>query len=572
MEEMKKKRLRLEELLAYAVLAVLVFANVWVSPAARWIGLRKDPQLFLWYLSHLPYALSHGLNPFFSTYLNWPHGTNLLWNSSVIVPALLLWPVTVLFGPVVVYNALVTAAVALSAWVASLAARIFVADRRLAFLVGLIYGFSPGMMAQATGHPHVLIALFPPLALIVGNEILIRQRRHPALVGTVAGVVTSLQLLTGEEILVLTAVVALLGVALLAMMHPHEVWPRLPYVATAALVGFVVFLVLCAYPLWLQFFGPQRVIGQLQPADRYVTDLLGFVVPNHNLLQNGFTRALLGHFTGNRAEDDAYLGIPLIGMFVTAVVATWRRPAVRWLSLLTIVVAVLSLGPHLHVTGWISPLPLPWIVVGGLPLFRNIVPSRLMLLAVLGVALVVAAWLEQARSQSLRQRRAAWLGMAASLLFLVPELPFVSTRAAAPSFFTTASDVDRIPAGSVALVTPFANANSANAMYWQALAKFRFHIPEGDAFSAGPFLGPTPSYLGTVLDHFDNGTPVDLTSDARAAALHDLARWHVQTIVVGPSPGHDAIVSYLRSLLGVPPQTVDGVDVWWSCCPLAVSP
>jgi hypothetical protein len=569
---MKKDRLRVGELLAYTVLAILVFSDVWISPATRWIGLRKDPQLFLWYLEHLPYSLSHGLNPFFSTYLNWPDGTNLLWNSSVIVPAFLLWPVTALFGPVVAYNTMVTAAVALSAWVASHAARLFVRGRWLAVLVGLIYGFSPGMMAQATGHPHVLIAWFPPLVLIAGYEILIRQRRSPVLVGAAAGVVSTLQLLTGEELLVLTAVVAVLGVALLAAMHLHEVRARLSYAATATLVAAAVFVALCAYPLWLQFFGPQRVIGQLQPADRYVTDLLGFVVPNRNLLQNGLTRDIIGHFTGNRAEDDAYLGIPLLVMFAAAALATWQRPAIRWVSVLTLLAAVLSLGPHLHVNGWVSPLPLPWILVGGLPLFRNIVPARLMLLAILGVALAVAVLLEQSRSGTVWQRRSAFIGTALALLFIVPEIPFVSTPAAAPSFFTTASDVDRIPAGSVALITPFADANSADAMYWQALANFRFHMPEGDAFSAGPFLGPTPSDLGTTLDHLDSGTPVSLTGDARGSALRDLARWHVQTIIVGPSVGHDAIVSYLSSVLGVPPQSVDGVDVWWNCCPAPASP
>ena len=569
MEEMKKDRLRLEEPIVYAGLALLVFANIWLNPASHWIGVRMDPQLFQWYLAHLPYALTHGLNPIFTTYLNWPDGTNLLWNSSVIVPASVLWPVTAIFGPVLAYNVLVTAAVALSAWLASIAARIFVANRVLAFLVGLIYGFSPGMMAQATGHPHVLIALFPPLALIVGNEMLIRQRHHPARVGAVAGAAAVLQLLTGEEILVLTAMVAVLGVALLAAMHPREVTARLPYVAASTLIGLLVFLALSAYPLWFQFFGPQRVIGQLQPSDRYVTDIVGFVVPNHNLLQNDFTRAIVGHLTGNRAEDDAYLGVPLIALFVTAVIATRRRPAMRWMSLLTIIVAVLSLGPHLHVNGWISPLPLPWILVGNLPLFRNIVPSRFMLIAVFGVALVVAALATQAWSGTRWQRRATWIGLAAAIVFIIPEVPFVSTAAAPPRFFTTASDVNRISDGSVALVTPFSNSNSADAMSWQALTGFRFHMPEGDAFSAGPFLGPAPSYLGTLLDQLERGSGANLATDSRAPALRDLARWHVQTIIVGPSPGHDAIVRYFTTVLGEPPSSVDGAEVWWNCCPPA---
>jgi hypothetical protein len=38
---------------------------------------------------------------------------------------------------------------------------------------------------------------------------------------------------------------------------------------------------------------------------------------------------------------------------------------------------------------------------------------------------------------------------------------------------------------------------------------------------------------------------------------------------VGPSPGRDAIVSYLTSVLGSPPVETGGVDVWWHLPPPA---
>lgn len=48
------------------------------------------------------------------------------------------------------------------------------------------------MMAQATNRPHALIILLPPLALILGAELIVQQRWHPALVGMLAGVAASL--------------------------------------------------------------------------------------------------------------------------------------------------------------------------------------------------------------------------------------------------------------------------------------------------------------------------------------------------------------------------------------------
>src|ERR1700682_3191271 len=170
-------------LAAYSLLAVATFSSTWIDPAGSWIGTPKDPQLFIWYLGWIPHQLAQGHNPLFTDYLSYPNGVNLMWNTSMIFPAALRCPVTAAFGPVVSYNLLVTGGIALSAWWGFLAARRFL-DRDLpCFVAGLVYGFSPALMAQARGHPHVLVALFPPLALILGHEILVRRRLHPLVAG-----------------------------------------------------------------------------------------------------------------------------------------------------------------------------------------------------------------------------------------------------------------------------------------------------------------------------------------------------------------------------------------------------
>lgn len=221
-----------------------------------------------------------------------------------------------------------------------------------------------------------------------------------------------------------------------------------------------------------------------------MTDLVGFVIPNHTLLQADFTRGIIDHLTGNPSEDDAYLGLPLLALFGAGAVAGWRS---RWVSLLTIITALLSLGPHLHVAGWVSPVPLPWILVSNLPLLRNIPPARLMLIAFLGIGIVVATLVARLSTASRGRRPAIVAAVAVALFFLTPQVPLVSTPAMAPAFFKAGGEVARIPVGSVALVTPFSNWRSTEAMHWQAVANDRFRIPEGDVFSAGPYLGPAPT-------------------------------------------------------------------------------
>ena len=539
-------------LAVFSLLAMAIFSGAWVDPGGRWIGSPKDPQLFVWYLGWIPHQLSHGLNPLFTDHLSYPQGVNLMWNTSMIFPAVVLWPVTTLFGPVFAYNLLITGGVALSAWCGFLAARRFV-DRDLpCFVAGLVYGFSPGMIAQALGHPHVVVALFPPVALLLGDEILVRRRLHPAVSGALAGVAAALQLLTGEELLAVTLVIAALGVALLALMHRDEVRPSLPYVAKAAAAAIVVFAVLAAYPLGFQFLGPQRVSGAVQGPDIYVTDLLAFFLPS-NLI----------HFTGNVTENDAYVGVPLLALFATGLVLGWRMPRIRWIGLTAVVVAVLSLGPHLHGDGIVTPIWLPWALVAGLPLMGSALPARLMTIGLLGIGIVVAYACARAITATRGWRIAAGLVLLAGLVLIVPPQPYPSVAATVPAFFNPGGDVEKIPSGSVVLVTPFSSKESTDAMYWQAVAGYRFRMPEGDAFTPGPYLGPHPSFLQSALDRLDAGQAIAVTPDVRVKGLADIKSFGAATIVAGPSPGQAAIVEFLTGVEGRAPVDDGGVKVWW---------
>jgi hypothetical protein len=548
--------LRRLALFVYLLLAVAIFSSTWVNhpDGSSWIGSRKDPQLFIWYLGWIPHELSLGRNPLFTDYLSYPPGVNLMWNTSMIFPALVLWPVTAVFGPVVAYNVLITAGIALSAWFGFIAARRFIDQPILCFAAGLIYGFSPALLAQAMGHPHVMVAFFPPIALILGHEILVRRRMHPAVAGALAGAAAAAQLLTGEELLAMTMLIAAMGVvvpALLALLHRDEVQGALPYVAKATGAAVAVFAVLAAYPLGFQFLGPQRVSGSLQPPDVYVSDLLAFAVPSNFI-----------HFTGNTTENDAYVGLPLLVLFALGLVIGWRMPAIRWLGLVTLLIAVLSLGPHLHINGYVTPLPLPWAAVARLPLMESALPSRLMAIAFLGIGIIAAS--VYAAGTSRLQRVATGIALVAGLaVVIVPSLPYPTQPAAAPAFFRAGGGVERIAPGSVVLVTPFSSKESTDAMYWQASANYWFRMPEGDAFTPGPYLGPHPSFMQSTLDELDAGQSVTVTPQVRAMFVADLQAHGITAIVVGPSKGQAAIVDFLTQVEGSPPDDNGGVKVWW---------
>ncbi len=370
-------RVDLLALLGFLGLSVLLFAESWRAPATSVAGAgTEDIGIIVWFLRWVPFALGHAENPLITTYLNAPQGVNSMWNASMPVAGLAMWPFTSSLGPIFSYNLLVTLAVALSAWCAFLAARRYVESPLAATLAGLLYGFSPYMIAQSQGHLHVTLAFIPPLMLLVFDEIVVRQRRSAPWMGVLLGLLAASQLLLAEEVLATEALCAMLGVALLITLYPQRLRPHRPHALAALGVAAAVFLTLAAVPIGFQFFGPQHVTGAVQIRNAYVSDLLGFVVPTarQQFAPAAAVRLSQG-FSGYSSEWDAYLGVPLIGLLVYVSVRFWTRPLVRVAATLMLMLAVLSLGTTLHIAGQWTAVPVGALALMA-PLLRRVIPVR----------------------------------------------------------------------------------------------------------------------------------------------------------------------------------------------------
>ncbi|HMC53271.1 MAG TPA: hypothetical protein VKI64_10970, partial [Acidimicrobiales bacterium] len=344
----------LTALAAFTALTALLFHRVWQSPAHSWIGVKGDPQLFIWFVRWGAYAVAHRVDPFVTHHLNYPVGVNLMWNTAMPLLALVLSPVTLSLGPTVAYNLAVTAGVALSGWCAYLMIGRYVHSSMAAFVGALVYAFSPAVLVEAYGHLHFVVVFVPPLMFLVLDELLVRQQRPFLRTGAVLGILVATQVLLSEELATSEALAAGLAAVILAALFPGQVRARLPHALRALAVTAAVAFLLLAWPLSVEFFGPQRITGgPLQPTDVYVSDALGFVVPTaaQQLAPASVRHSVSDRFTGNGAEWTAYVGIPLLAVSAIVAVGMWRRPMVRVVALLAGVLAVLSLGPHLHVRG-----------------------------------------------------------------------------------------------------------------------------------------------------------------------------------------------------------------------------
>lgn len=560
------RRPALVALLTYAALALALFERAWRAPASTFIGAGSDPPAYAWQLVWTPYALRHGQNPLLTDHLNYPAGVNLMWNITMRLIELAAWPVTAAIGPVGSYNVMLTLGVVLSAWVARTVFRRYVAREVPAFVGGLLYGFSPYMLGHALGHLDLVWVVIPPLLLPLLEEILVRQRRPPGPSGATLGLLAAAQLLMNAEMLATEAVAGAVGTAALAIRHLSAVRPRLPHALRAFGAALVVFALLAAWPLATTFFGPQVIRKTVHARDVFVVDVANLVVPTSlHMLRPAFSDGLSARFAGGTPEATGYLGLPLLLVAAFTTYRLRREPVVGTIALSALGMVILSLGPHVHLLGRNTQLPLPWAVFGQL-ILGNVLPVRFTVYVFLLLGLLVAIGLDRALVSA---PTVAALAAGALVSSFFPQLPFPSMVVEVPAFFRGEA-VHRIPEGTVVLVAPYVDGvDRTDPMLWQAVAGMRYRVADGYFYAPGPngraLVGPAPAALWRVMKEIRaGGAAPTLTPALRAELLDDLRRRDVRVAIVGPMANQAAMVELLRATFGRDPTVVDGVDVWWN--------
>jgi hypothetical protein len=549
-------------------LAALMYHNAWRHPFSTQVGVFGDADEYTWFLGWVPYAIGHGLNPLGSTFANFPHGINLMWNTSLLLPSFLISPVTVIFGAAFSYNVLATAAPALSTTFAYMAFRRWTTP--IASLAGaLVFGFSSYIVAQSVGHLAQTFVMSAPLFLIVLDRLLVVQTSKPWVDGLMLGALAWAQLLTGEEVLVVEAVAAAIGIFVLLAINDRAIFPYVRYAFKGTVVAGASFLILSLPFIVYQFRGPDRV-QDAHVKNVYVNDLLNFVIPTSiDRIAPAFALNLSSQFRPhNASEQDAYISIALL-LFIIVTLVIARRRRVTWVAFSVAAgIALLSMGPSLHVLGHTTAFELPDAWLQDLPLLRNLLPDRFASMMFLSAGWLIAIGIDELRRFKLPVKASGW---ALAGIGLVSLLPITSYPAAgSPMYSAFASGLVCPPATAgpqvsprpVALVLP---STDEMALRWQAESKFCYAMP-----TARGMTGTNSGVVGherLMVRVGEPGQPLPaLTPAIRAEAAADIKALHIKEIIVAPEypysgpvawdPNDQAqLIAWLEGLLGqVPTQ------------------
>ena len=585
----------------YLVLATILWWQAWSNhPSSTTLCACGDPALFLWFLEWPAYAIAHGHNPFYSNLLFYPGGINLLSNTSVLAIGIVLAPVTWLFGPIATLNVASTLSPALSALALFWLLRRWRVSVPAAFVGGLLYGFSPFMIASlAYGHLMTSFLVIPPLVVACLDEILVRQRKNSVVIGVLLGLLLVLEFFVSTEMLLITVVLAVVGtfaVAVFAALRRRELFvSHLGAAAKGLATAGVVSVLTLAYPAWYALAGRARLATPIWPGLPYRggTNAAGFF---HAFGPASDTRfETFGGHLGPSLPSPAYVGTGLVAVLVLGLVV-WRRDLRLWFFAgLALLSSLVSLTVTRH------GIWTPWREISHLPMMQNIIQGRFVVAVYLSAAVMLALILDHAHISLRNSSRGPKGGHVARhgssnngrprastaiLPVLIPValatvalwpiasaeasvVPLTMSTVRLPAWFAAGPPVD---SGTALLVFPFPSGVET-AMTWQAVSGFRFAQVGGGGPQSQPWRLDSGRAGYVLLQTLTFGFGPSPSPSLRNldSVREALADWHVEVVVVPTdlSGSADQIgrsqsyaTAFLTAALGEEPQLSHRAWVW----------
>ncbi|MFD1364824.1 glycosyltransferase family protein [Actinoplanes sichuanensis] len=565
-----------------ALLSLLAVALYLTAP--MWLNLdhelRDDPQdqaFFEWMLAHGARVLTDGVYPFFSDRMNYPDGVNMMANTSVLAVSLPLTPVTLLFGPHVAFNVFLTGALAFTgaAWYLVLSRR-FVPSRAAAWVGALFCTFAPSMVSHAGGHPNIVSQFLVPL--IIWRTLELRARGRALRNGLILAGLLVWQAFINLEILFMTAVGLGFFCAVMAVArhrrHPGELFQFLRALGVTAAAT----LAALAYPLSVQFFGPQSYQGLSEYVRAFGADLASFAAYSRHSVAGD--ASIAGRLTQNPAEENAFFGWGLIVLFAGLLIWLRRSVAVLTLGGIALLFAAMSLGPNVVLNGVDTGFPGIWAVLHSIPVLDSAVPTRWAMAIAPIVGIVLALGCQRAadmiRSQPASRgpvRVAMITAVAMALVPLIPKPLATVPMDPVPTFVSSGAWRAYVDDRHTLVALPLPDSAYPDPLRWAAETGQDLRIagayallpaqnpqdPQDRTAMFAPPWRPTSGLIASIKQ----GNPIPEINDTRREmALADLRFWKAAVVVLTPQPRDIEMLRTMSELLGFRPTWTGGAWVW----------
>ncbi len=413
-------------LLAYALIALLMSGPLVAQFGDHIAGVDGDVWSYLWAMGWARVSvLNLGVNPFHTDYIFYPLGgaTQLLWGTALVSFASL--PLQLAFGLVPAFNLMYVAASVLTAYgMYSLGIEILTTDdgrrtteiRLSSFVIGLAFAFGALRLGYGIAFTNLFHTEFIPFYVLFLLRATRNQRWKNVLL---AGFCFALNVYIDFQIAAFLAVLTALWflfctvrafirqtknfVQVRDALHVRAENISIPIFHWIGIIAVAGILSVPMLAFVLQDFSIEggnyiRVYPLRYSAERSY-DLFSFVIPNaRSTLYQDFAPRVEGVNASVHTEGDselspdrqAFLGVAVLALALLGAIR-FRRAVWFWI-LLTLIFAMLSLGPVLHIAGNNTNIPLPFALVNNIPILNHIrIPMRYGIMVFFGASLLAGA-------------------------------------------------------------------------------------------------------------------------------------------------------------------------------------
>lgn len=543
--------LRRDALVAFGIYLVLTL--FWDRAALEHMGsdcacaAAGDGAEAIWMLAWFPHALLHGL-PLLHSHAMWsPTGLNLAGTTASLLPAIVLAPITLLFGPIVAYNLMAIAAPVSGAWCAYRLCRYVTGAPWASILAGASYGFSTYEIGHLVGHQQLYLIFGPPLLVLCFLRYLDGASSKRRLAVELV-VLLLVEMFTGSEVLFTMTVLGVVALVAGYVLGGREVRSRIVSALPITAASYVLVLLLSSWYVYALLQAPAyaKNVGLVWP-----TDVLAFVVPMpYTWLGGGVFTPVTATFLGGAPEYGAYLGCPLILLVTRFILTRWSLRAARLIAVMLSGSILWVLGTHLFVAGK-QTIWLPYSIFAKLPAFNEVMQGRVALYVVLLCAIALAMWL----ASSSTHRVLRWCCALIALAFVLPNFVHPSPTDSGvwvnPKFFATAMYKSYLRKGETIL--PITWGWTSDSPVWQAEDRMYYNMASGYFF-----FQPLPGWNTSLGMDLWNNNPQ--TSDASQVRPY-LAQRDVSDVVVQQSE-YTAWAPVLKASGLHPTAKVGGVVIY----------
>ncbi|HUY70089.1 MAG TPA: hypothetical protein VMV00_00790 [Candidatus Baltobacteraceae bacterium] len=396
----KKYKIPILATAVYLLIALVMFYPITSHITSVTPGTGGDSYINLWSIWWVNYATFNlHTSIYFSNFIFWPFGVNLVYWTQTPLQALLTLPLQAV-NLIFAYNIMLFAGFAATGLGMYLLADYIVKNKYAAFIAGLIFTFSSVHIAQGLAHIDFIQLEWIPLFVFFALRTLNGYKSYFDILGMAACFALATLMGVIEESLMLLLVLILIIIAFLIYRNTRKL-----ILSKNFAISMVLFLVLAFIigswnfiPIIHSIGAPGGVAtaqggNDIQHNMIWSTNLLSFFVPS---FYNGIFYGLSGSapvynalYAPDPTERVAYVGFLAIILGLFGIYKNWKQSRL-WVAF-AVIFGWLSLGPLLQIGSDITGVPTLYYLYHFIPLLNVIrEPGRFNILLIMAVAVLAA--------------------------------------------------------------------------------------------------------------------------------------------------------------------------------------